>query len=109
MIICDQENIYHTPETILDTSEVMIVVCSRCKLKWEFTKDFKGRIDNNLYLDINARKFLQPKHRHYEREFGKPKALKFNEDKIRKVSRENERFDEENEERIYNTIGGNVF
>ena len=106
MIACDQETFYHDVDILFDTAEVMVKVCKRCKTKWEFTKDNKGRIDNDTYLDIHARNFLQRGHRHYEREFGKPKALQFNDAKMRESQKHNENFNEENEARFYNS---NVF
>lgn len=106
MIACDQETIYHVPETLFETAEVLVKICTRCKMKWEFTKDTKGRMDNDLYLDIHARNFLQRGHRHYEREFGKPKALQYHEGQMRSAQRHNENFNEEHEARIYKS---NVF
>jgi len=106
MIICDQETIYHDVAVLFDTAEVKVEVCMRCKEKFEFTKDAKGRIDNDRYLDVHARNFLQRGHRHYAREFGKPKALAFNDAKMRESQRHNENFNEENEARFYKS---NVF
>lgn len=94
---CDQDNYYHVPETILESPEVVVKVCLRCKKKWDFTKDPKGRVDNETYHSIHRRNFIQPGHRHFEREFGKPKALRFNEDKMRESQRHNE-FEEQAEE-----------
>lgn len=92
---CDQENYYHDIETIVDTAEVVVKICKRCKAKWEFTKDPKGRVDNETYHSIHRRNFLQPGHRHFEREFGKPKALRFNEDKMRESGKYNELVEEQ--------------
>lgn len=95
MIPCDQENTYHVPQTILDTPQVSIVVCTRCKTEKCFIKGKNERLDHQTYLAFHARNFLQPGHPHYEREFGKPKSLKYNEDKMKESVRYNEQIEEE--------------
>lgn len=103
MRACDQETQYHDPRTVLDTPEVMVKVCFKCKMKWEFTKDPKGRIDNFSFHDINLRNFLQPGSPHFEREFGKPAALRYNEEKIRESQKHNELEDQVEEAATYRT------
>lgn len=95
MIPCDQDNFYHVPKTVLDTPQVSIVVCERCKVERYFTKGRNERVDNEEYMAFHARNFIQPEHRHFEREFGKPRALKYNEEKVRESQRYNEGIEEQ--------------
>ena len=97
MKLCDQDNYFHDLLMIVDTAEVVTKVCTRCKMKWDFTKDPKGRVDNALYQDIHIRHYIQPGSRYFEREYGKPKSLRYNEDKMRDSENHN-RLEEQMEE-----------
>lgn len=98
---CDQDSYYHDLLMIVDTDEVVVKICIRCKTKFEFTKDPKGRIDNTGYHDAHLRHFIQPGHRHFEREYGKPKSLRFNEEKMRSSQKHNELEDQAEEAATY--------
>ncbi len=98
---CDQENYYHDPETIVDTPEVVVKICRRCKVEMVCTKDPKGRVDNETFHRFHRRNYLQPSHRHFEREFGKPKALRYNEEKMRETQKHNELEEQAEEEALY--------
>lgn len=50
-----------------ETPHVKVEVCQVCNKRFRFNKGYKGRVDNNRYLEIHARIFAQP--------FGKTKGL----------------------------------
>lgn len=66
---CNNTEVFHKPKVIREDHEVLIEYCENCKEEQVFTKSRHGRIDNERYRVFHRRDMLQPKDKHFSREY----------------------------------------